>query len=818
MMRSRIAHLPGGRCACTLLVGLAAGCQAAPGLPPSDVALRVDGPDLIDADGQTVVLRAVNLGNWFLLEPWMYEQSAAAPDQKTFLGVLESRFGAAQAESLIAAHRDGWMTQRDFDAVAAAGFNCVRIPFSHVMVESAPFEIDRDGVRRLLDACAMAERAGLFVILDMHSVPGGQSLDQPSGDITANDLWTDAQAQERFVWLWQRLARELKNVRNFVAYDLINEPFGDFQTDITGELVSIAGRAIEAIRIVDPDRLIFVPATLGGFRFYGDPADRGWINVGFTDHAYPGVFDGRPATLGTHARFLQGELRDMAEYARSLGVPFLLGEFNPVFDRAGAPDVVRLTMDASEALGAHSAVWAHKRFTAGGGLTANNWSLVTNAFPTGIGDIRTASLATLTGVFGSLGFAPLATDQAYLDSLVAPQPPAVLPEIDALPLVAPAVDEWSGWSFVDVGGVARVGGQRVVGPSTSFAADELTLYATGADLFGRADSLRLASRTSPPSFTVSGVFDVFDGGRFAQAGVTVRASASPDAAHVSVVVFPDGRVLVKSRGVSGASTGQRYIGTTGFPVGLAIGRSGGTTAAHITDADGAWQSVAIPEAAALGTSPLCGFLVAANRSGPLSEVRITGPLLDVPGVLTAPPVLDGGVDLLTNGSFEVASGGGGEPSGWALFGAGMSREVGWTPVRDGTALLAYRHWEAQSDAESGAVQMLTGLTPGTAYTWTVYANRDAVAAGRTLADRVELRVETTESPARWLESVDYDVSEIAVGSGWSRLQVRFVATSGEHAVRLVAYPGVGHRDGALKFDGFMVSADGAPGKNGVRGD
>ena len=195
------------------MVGCAAGSP--PGLPPSEVDLRVQGADLVDASGEVITLRAMNLGNWLLIEPWMYNQPTGfIPDQRSFIGVLEARFGASEAERLIGLHRANWMTQRDFDAVAGAGFNAVRIPFSHLVLESAPFTIDPDGMAILERAMEMARAAGLFVILDMHQVPGGQSTDQPSGDITQNEIWTDAEAQERFAWLWQRIARRFKNTPN----------------------------------------------------------------------------------------------------------------------------------------------------------------------------------------------------------------------------------------------------------------------------------------------------------------------------------------------------------------------------------------------------------------------------------------------------------------------------------------------------------------------------------------------------------------------------------------------------------------------------
>ena len=377
--------------------------------------------------------------------------------------------------------------------------------------------------------------------------------------------------------------------------------------------------------------------------------------------------------------------------------------------------------------------------------------------------------------------------------------------MEALPLVAPSADDWTAWGATDVGSVARAGGQSVASGATPLATQNLTLYASGQDLFGTSDSLRLVSRAMPSSYVLSGVFDAFEGGRFAQAGVTIRASEDASSPHLSLVVFKDGRVLVKSRGISGAGTGQRFIGNAGFPVGLALGRLGGAFQAWMTDEDGDWNAVPLSENPAVGTQPRGGFFATANREGPLSVVSIRDARVDLGGGLAPGPSLDTGANLLSNPSFE--SGSGASATGWTISGAQLTRETGWTPVREGSSLLAYRHWQVSGNAPSDASQVISGLVPGEAYTLTVYANRDSVAAGRALAESVELRVETGSGPLRWLESETFSVAEIATGSRFSRLQVRFVATQPAHRVRLVCTPGTGNRDGAVKFDGLHLAQD-----------
>ncbi|MEN0019268.1 MAG: cellulase family glycosylhydrolase [Planctomycetota bacterium] len=772
--------------------------------------MRVDGMDLVKADGERVALRAVNLGNWLLIEPWMfgiYDESLR--DQATFIGILESRFGESEADRLMQLHRENFLQQRDFDGVAAAGFNAVRIPFSHIVLEREPGVIDQRGFDLLQQAFDMAEQAGIYVILDMHSAPGGQSTDAPSGDVTKNELWTDADAQRRFAWIWEQVARRFKNQPNFIAYDLLNEPYGNFNDDVRDGLIDILGNTVEVIRAIDPDRLILLPGSLQGIRFWGDPTDRGWENVGLTEHFYPGLFDGNPPTLGTHARFLAATIRDRAALASEWQVPYLWGEFNPVFDRAGAPNSVREMFDFSNDLGMHTAIWSYKIYKNEAGVGNDNWYVATNAQPLTLGDIRTAPKSQIEAFFAGQDTMPLATDLGFVVAMQSdPAPASVLPAVPEPPLVADSQDGWGPWSFDDVGDVARPGGQRVAAGASASFAPQLTLLAAGQDLFGSSDSMRLASRALSSSSMVSGTFQAFEGERFAQAGVTIRGSAAADAAHVSLVVFPDGRLVLKERGNNGNNTGQRDIAVVGFPVGLAIGRTGSNFVGRYTDADGQWRTISINETPNVGSQPVGGFFALPNRPGPLTEVTITDARLAPTSTSLAAITPTTGTSMLMNGSFELSSGSSTVAAGWSASSDGLfSRQSGWSPQRDGNALLAYRHWQVTSDQSSDVSQIVTDLTPGQAYVFSIDANRDDV-AGNVLPQSIALRVETVGSSPRWLELIEFDADQIATGSDWSRLQVRFVATENRHRVRIIGNPRPsGSRDGAIKLDLATLTKD-----------
>ena len=113
---------------------------------------------------------------------------------------------------------------------------------------------------QLLLAC---EKYGLLVALDLHSPPGGKST---SGGYAGSDhgLFTDAACQDRFVTLWQEIARKYADNPVIWGYDLANEPVESVTAPELLDWQELAEKAAKAIREIDPERAIIVePAAWG---------------------------------------------------------------------------------------------------------------------------------------------------------------------------------------------------------------------------------------------------------------------------------------------------------------------------------------------------------------------------------------------------------------------------------------------------------------------------------------------------------------------------------------------------------------------------
>ena len=124
--------------------------------------------------------RGVNLGGWLSIEPFITPSlfaphvNASVVDEYTLCAELGSSAAAVLEE-----HYATFVTEADFAAMAAAGLDHVRIPFSYWAVETYDADdaayVARVSWRYLLRAIEWARKHGLRVKLDVHGLPGSQN-------------------------------------------------------------------------------------------------------------------------------------------------------------------------------------------------------------------------------------------------------------------------------------------------------------------------------------------------------------------------------------------------------------------------------------------------------------------------------------------------------------------------------------------------------------------------------------------------------------------------------------------------------------------
>ncbi len=276
-------------------------------LPPGVV--HRDGDHLVDGAGKPVALRGVNLGGAFLWEAWIWGGAISLlhfdnQSESHIRAALASILGDAEVAAFARGVYDAMAGEADFAAIAAHGFNVVRVPLNHRMLETA------DGLAALDRVLARAEAHGVYAVLDLHAAPGGQSK-YFVADPERDRLWDSEAARTRTVELWRTLAARYRGRAVIAGYDLLNEP----DPPSGAALVDIYTRIIPAIREVDPDHLVILEGADAArdFSMFSAPLDANQI---FSFHIY--TWFGNDA-----AKRVAG----YAALAARLGAPMWCGEF-----------------------------------------------------------------------------------------------------------------------------------------------------------------------------------------------------------------------------------------------------------------------------------------------------------------------------------------------------------------------------------------------------------------------------------------------------------------------------------------------------------
>ena len=165
-------------------------------------------------------LRGVNLGNWLSLEKWMEPELFAGFEGEDELDLF-TKLPQEEAMQRIRAHYETYITQEDFAFMAEAGVNLLRIPIPYYIFgeEGRPASID------ILDrAFDWAEQYGMKILVDLHSVRGGQNGFDNSGACGLCTWHKHPDYVEETLKLLETLARRYARRKALFGIGPINEP------------------------------------------------------------------------------------------------------------------------------------------------------------------------------------------------------------------------------------------------------------------------------------------------------------------------------------------------------------------------------------------------------------------------------------------------------------------------------------------------------------------------------------------------------------------------------------------------------------------
>jgi endoglucanase len=298
-------------CSIILLLSLA----AANSINGQSRFVTARGKNLVSTDGKPLLLKGINLGNWLLPEGYMFKFKTANSPRR-IQTVINELVGEDEGRRFWKTYHDNYITREDIRFIKQSGFNSVRVPFSyrlfvseaeHPKLEGPGYEL----LDRVVDWC---KKEGLFVILDMHAAPGGQTGDNIDDSWGYPFLFESPESQDLTVNIWRKIAARYRNEPIVIGYDLLNEPIAHYfeSANLNPKLEPLYRKIVAGIREVDRNHLIF----LGGARWdtnftvFGPPFDAKLV---YTFHKY-------------WMEVNQGAIQEYLDFRDKYNVPVWMGE------------------------------------------------------------------------------------------------------------------------------------------------------------------------------------------------------------------------------------------------------------------------------------------------------------------------------------------------------------------------------------------------------------------------------------------------------------------------------------------------------------
>lgn len=174
-------------------------------------------------------IKGVNLGNWLVLEKWMSPALFVGTDAQDEYD-LPRQLPREVYEARIQIHRAEYISEGDFIRIKAMGLNTIRIPVPYfIFGDVEPYigcidELDK--------AFCWAKRYGLKILIDLHTVPGGQN-GFDNGGISGVCKWAQSGESVEFTLrVLEKLAERYGHHESLFGIQPVNEPISEFLWDV----------------------------------------------------------------------------------------------------------------------------------------------------------------------------------------------------------------------------------------------------------------------------------------------------------------------------------------------------------------------------------------------------------------------------------------------------------------------------------------------------------------------------------------------------------------------------------------------------------
>ncbi|CVK96123.1 related to endoglucanase [Fusarium mangiferae] len=292
--------------------------------------LRVSGNSIVNAAGAQIILKGTALGGNLNMENFI---TGYAGHEHEHRNALAATVGQDKADFFLHRLLHYFFTESDAAFLSSLGLNCVRLPlnYRHFIDDQNPGTLKQEGftfLDRVIKICGIYN---LYIILDLHAVPGGQNQDwHCDSGISKALFWEFRVFQDQAIDLWKAIAARYKNSPVVAGYNLLNEPADSKHM----RLITWYERAEKEIRAVDRDTILFIDGNTYSSDF--SRFERVLPNSVYACHDYSMYgfpIAGQELYSGSEEQrmTLQNQFDRMTTFMREKGVPIWNGEFGPVY-------------------------------------------------------------------------------------------------------------------------------------------------------------------------------------------------------------------------------------------------------------------------------------------------------------------------------------------------------------------------------------------------------------------------------------------------------------------------------------------------------
>ena len=251
--------------------------------------ITTKGKEIIGVDGKPFLIRGTNLGNWLVPEGYMFKFNKTS-SAKLINESFNQLIGPVATRAFWKKYLDNYITEADIHYLKSTGINSIRIPFNYRLFTNEDYmggEGEARGFALLDRVIGWCKKEGLYVLLDMHCAPGGQTGDNIDDSDGYPFLYESKENRALTTTIWTKITKRYKNETIILGYDLLNEPIPHFaDTAKFNPMLEPLYKAItKAIRAVDKNHIVFLGGAQwdSNFGIFGIPFDSKAV---YTFHKY----------------------------------------------------------------------------------------------------------------------------------------------------------------------------------------------------------------------------------------------------------------------------------------------------------------------------------------------------------------------------------------------------------------------------------------------------------------------------------------------------------------------------------------------------